>query len=115
MREKKVEPVEAAEIFLRLLTSPAMRAVFKLASMRCPRDGQRSIEYALDDYIGKKRSTCVTCDWFAKIVALAIRNGETASGVKRALEEPRISSTQNPETRRVSFPTISKKEAVIEG
>jgi len=83
MRERKAGPVEAAEIFLYVLRSPLTRVVFRLANMQCPKHGQKFIEYALDDYIGKKRGTCVTCDWFAKMVSLALRKGEAAFGVKQ--------------------------------
>jgi hypothetical protein len=91
MRKRKAGAVEAAETLLYLLRSPLARVVFGLANVRCPKHGQKFIEYALDDYIGKKRSTCVTCDWFAKMISLALKKGEAAFGVKQDWLEKIIS------------------------
>jgi len=83
MREKEARPVEAAETFLYVLRNPLMRIIFKLANTRCPKNKQPLIEYALDDCICEKRNTCISCEWFSRIVSLAIRNGEAAFGIKR--------------------------------
>jgi len=91
MREKRAGPAEAAETFLYVLKSPLARSIFKLADIRCPKDGQKFIDHALDFYVGKRRSTFVPCDWFSKIISLAIRSGEAAFGVKRDWLEKIIS------------------------
>ena len=93
MREERAEPTEAAEAFLYMLNSPMARVVFRLVNIQHSRHVQKFIEYALDDYIGVKRSKCITCDWPAKMISLVLKKGEEAFGVKRGALEKIIGDT----------------------